>query len=161
VTSLRVAVLAAALLLSGTAAAQAAGEEAVAAAWLSDFWLYATSGFLWNGALLAVEITVCAMFFGLLLGLCLALLRLSRIGLVRTLAGFYIFVTRGTPQLLQLVFIFDALPYVGLRLDSFSTALIGFALNEAAFSAEIIRGGIISVNSTQSVAAASLGLGRC
>jgi polar amino acid transport system permease protein len=69
------------------------------------------------------------------------------------------FVTRGTPQLLQLVFIFDALPAIGLRLDSFTTALIGFALNKAAFSAEIIRGGIASVNATQSAAAASLGMG--
>lgn len=98
------------------------------------------------------------MACGLFLGLGLALMRLSRIGLVRRIAGFYIFVVRGTPQLLQLVFIFDALPFIGLRLDSFSTALIGFALNEAAFSAEIIRGGIISVSSTQSIAAASLGM---
>ena len=127
--------------------------------WLSDFANYATSGFLWNGALLAVEITALAMACGLVLGLGLGLMRLSRIGVVRGVAGAYIFATRGTPQLLQLVFIFDALPYVGLRLDSFTTALIGFALNEAAFSAEIIRGGILSVSPTQSVAAASLGMG--
>ena len=108
--------------------------------------------------MLAVEITVCAMACGLVLGLGLALMRLSRQPLVRGIAGCYIFVVRGTPQLLQLVFIYDALPFIGLRLDSFTTALIGFALNEAAFSAEIIRGGIISVSSTQSVAAASLGM---
>ena len=126
--------------------------------WLGDFASYATSGFLWNGALLAVEITAAAMACGLMLGLGLALMRLSRVRAARAVAGFYIFVTRGTPQLLQLVFIFDALPFIGLRLDSFSTALIGFALNEAAFSAEIIRGGIISVSGTQSIAAASLGM---
>jgi polar amino acid transport system permease protein len=55
--------------------------------------------------------------------------------------------------------VFDALPAGGIRLDSFTTAVIGFALNEAAFSAEIIRGGILSVNRTQAVAAASLGMG--
>ena len=126
---------------------------------MSGFITYTTSGFLWNGALLAVEITACAMTLGLLLGLGLALLRLSRLRAVRALAGSYIFVTRGTPQLLQLVFIFDALPLIGLRLDSFTTALIGFALNEAAFSAEIIRGGILSVSATQTIAAASLGMG--
>ena len=109
--------------------------------------------------MLAVEITAAAMTCGLLLGLGLALMRLSRLAVVRRLAGFYIFVTRGTPQLLQLVFIFDALPFIGLRLNSFTTALIGFALNEAAFSAEIIRGGILSVSGTQSIAAASLGMG--
>jgi polar amino acid transport system permease protein len=63
-------------------------------------------------------------------------------------------------QLLQLVFIYDALPLIGLKFDSFTTAVIGFALNEAAFSAEIIRGGIVSLNRNQSIAAASLGMGR-
>ena len=155
----RLAGLAALLLASGTAAAQAAPDDGGLASWLSDFASYTVSGFLWDGALLAVEITAVAMTCGLLLGLGLALMRLSRIRFVRIVAGFYIFVTRGTPQLLQLVFIFDALPYIGLKLDSFSTAVIGFALNEAAFSAEIIRGGILSVSSTQSIAAASLGMG--
>ena len=151
--------LAASLLALGIAAAHAAPAETGMGPWLSDFATYASSSFLWDGALLAVEITTCAMSAGLVLGLGLALMRLSRIGLVRGVAGLYVFVTRGTPQLLQLVFIFDALPAVGLRLDSFTTALIGFALNEAAFSAEIIRGGILSVSATQSIAAASLGMG--
>jgi polar amino acid transport system permease protein len=127
--------------------------------WLSDFFTYTTSGFLWTGALLAVQITCLAMSGGLILGLGLALMRLSRHSFIRSAAGFYIFIVRGTPQLLQLVFIFDALPAIGIRLDSFSTALIGFAFNEAAFSAEIIRGGILSVSATQSIAAASLGMG--
>ncbi len=127
--------------------------------WLTDFATYTTSGFLWNGALPAVEITAAAMSLGLLLGLGLALMRLSRARAVRGFAGVYIFIVRGTPQLLQLVFIYDALPYIGVRLDSFTTALIGFALNEAAFSAEILRGGILSVNATQSAAAVSLGMG--
>ncbi len=155
----RLAGLAALLVASGTAAAQAAPDDGGLASWLSDFASYTVSAFLWDGALLAVEITAVAMTCGLLLGLGLALMRLSRFRFVRMVAGFYIFVTRGTPQLLQLVFIFDALPYIGLKLDSFSTAVIGFALNEAAFSAEIIRGGILSVSSTQSIAAASLGMG--
>ncbi len=146
------------MLALGSATAHAAPVAEGVQEWLADFATYATSGFLWSGALLAVEITAAAMACGLVLGLGLALMRLSRVRAARAAAGFYIFVTRGTPQLLQLVFIFDALPFIGLRLDSFSTALIGFALNEAAFSAEIIRGGIISVSGTQSVAAASLGM---
>lgn len=145
-------------MLSGAGAIAAPADTGVGA-WLGDFANYAISGFLWNGAFIAVEITAISMSFGLVLGLGLALLRLSRIGVLRNLAAGYIFITRGTPQLLQLVFIFDALPAIGLRLDSFTTALIGFALNEAAFSAEIIRGGIASVNATQSAAAASLGMG--
>ena len=61
---------------------------------------------------------------------------------------------------MQLVFIFDVLPLLGLKFDSFTTAVIGFALNEAAFSAEIIRAGIQSVSATQWVAASALGIGK-
>jgi polar amino acid transport system permease protein len=60
--------------------------------------------------------------------------------------------------LLQLIFIFDVLPAVGIKLGTFTTAIIGFSLNEAAFCAEIIRGGVLSVNSSQAVAAAALGM---
>ncbi len=151
------AFLAVAVLVPGMAAA--APAESPLATWLTDFATYTTSGFLWNGALLAVEITAVAMTCGLLLGLGLALMRLSPNRFISSAAGAYVFVTRGTPQLLQLVFIFDALPAIGLRLDSFAPGVIGFALNAAAFSAEIIRGGILSVSTTQSQAAASLGMG--
>ncbi len=137
----------------------AAAADNTVASWLSDVVTYTASSFLWTGALVAVQITCLAMTGGLMLGLGLALMRLSRRSFVSGAASFYIFIVRGTPQLLQLVFIFDALPVVGIRLDSFTTALIGFAFNEAAFSAEIIRGGILSVNATQSIAAASLGMG--
>ncbi|MBT9291581.1 amino acid ABC transporter permease/ATP-binding protein [Prosthecodimorpha staleyi] len=125
-----------------------------------EVWGYFVSGFLWEGAWIAVKITVCAMSVGLLLGLGLALMRLSSLAAVRASAWFYIWVVRGTPQLLQLVFLFDALPELGIRLDPITTAIIGFALNEAAFSAEIIRGGILSVNRNQSIAADSLGMGK-
>ena len=124
----------------------------------SDFLHYLVSRFLLQGAALAVEIAVIAMTLGLVLGLGLALLRLSRHAAVRGPAWCYIWFVRGTPLLLQLVFLYDVLPAVGIKLDAFSTAVIGFALNEAAFSAEIIRGGILSVNRTQAIAAAALGM---
>ena len=73
-------------------------------------------------------------------------------------AWFYIWFVRGTPLLLQLVFIFDVLPSIGLTFSTFTTAVLGFSLNEAAFSAEIIRGGILSVNRNQGIAAAALGM---
>jgi len=120
---------------------------------------YFKSSFLWNGALTAVEITVLAMIAGLIFGLGLALMRLSSLSLVRRTAWFYIWLMRGTPLLLQLVFIFDGLPLIGLKFNSFTTAVVGFAINEAAFAAEIIRGGIVSVNPQQAVAASSLGMG--
>ena len=103
-------------------------------------------------------IAALAMVLGLLLGLVLALSRLSRHAAVRGAAWFYIWFVRGTPLLLQLVFIFDVLPSIGLTFSAFTTAVVGFSLNEAAFSAEIIRGGILAVNRNQGVAAAALGM---
>ena len=126
--------------------------------WFREFFSYVIEPFLWQGALTAVEISALAMAGGVVLGLGLALMRLSPVGMVRGTAWAYIWFVRGTPQLLQLVFLYDALPSVGIKLDSFTTAVIGFALNEAAFSAEIIRGGILSVNRNQSIAAAAFGM---
>jgi polar amino acid transport system permease protein len=120
---------------------------------------YVGSPFLLGGAWIAVKITLIAMSIGLVLGLGLALMRLSRFKALSSAAWGYIWFVRGTPQLLQLVFIFDALPLIGLRFDEFTTAVIGFALNEAAFSAEQFRAGILSVNRSQSTAAAALGMG--
>ncbi|MBV8187636.1 MAG: amino acid ABC transporter permease, partial [Alphaproteobacteria bacterium] len=120
---------------------------------------YVLLPFLWEGAVLALQISALAMVGGVLLGLGLALMRLASFGPIRAFAWVYIWFVRGTPQLLQLVFLYDALPGIGIKLDTFTTAVLGFALNEAAFSAEIIRGGILSVNRNQTVAAASLGMG--
>ena len=126
---------------------------------LREMVLYIGSPFLLRGTLLALQIASLAMVGGLVLGLVLALMRLSSFLPVRGIAWLYIWFVRGTPQLLQLVFLYDALPMIGIKLDTFATAVIGFALNEAAFSAEIIRGGILSVNRTQAVAAAAFGMG--
>ena len=113
---------------------------------------YLGSRFLLDGAVLAVKIAAVSMVFGLALGLGLALMRLSRHATLSVPAWCYIWFIRGTPLLLQLVFIYDVLPVVGIKLDTFATAVIGFSLNEAAFSAEIIRGGILSVNRSQLIA---------
>lgn len=136
-----------------------AGPAAAERHWIWEFFSYAASEFLWTGAWIAVKVTALSMTIGLILGLGLALMRLSGMFVVRAAAWFYIWIVRGTPQLLQLVFIYDALPYIGLKFDSFTTAVIGFSLNQAAFSAEIIRGGILSVNKAQSTAASALGMG--
>jgi polar amino acid transport system permease protein len=143
--------------LSNLASGPAAAQEQMS--WAREILSYVTLPFLLEGAFLAVKISALAMLGGLILGLGLALLRLSRFSVVRALAWTYIWLVRGTPQLLQLVFLYDALPGIGIKLDTFTTAVVGFALNEAAFSAEIIRGGILSVNRNQSLAAAAFGMG--
>ena len=120
---------------------------------------YVVNPFLLEGAWLAIKIAALAMIGGMILGLGLALMRMSSWAPVRAIAWFYIWFVRGTPQLLQLVFIYDALPPLGITLDTFTTAVLGFALNEAAFSGEIIRGGILSVNRSQAIAATAFGMG--
>jgi polar amino acid transport system permease protein len=124
-----------------------------------DMLSYVFSSFLLDGAVTALKISALAMIGGVLLGLMLALMRLSTLAPVRDGAWLYIWFIRGTPLILQLVFLYDALPAIGIRLDSFTTAVVGFTLNEAAFCAEIIRGGILSVDRKQSIAAAAFGMG--
>jgi polar amino acid transport system permease protein len=127
-------------------------------AWLEIF-SYAASPFLLEGALLAIQITVVATIGGLALGLVLAAMRVSSIAPLRWFAWFYIWFVRGTPILLQLIFLFDVLPMFGLRMNNLTTAFIGFALNEAAYAAEYIRGGLLSVNRNQAIAASAHGMG--
>ena len=124
-----------------------------------DILQYFSSAYLLTGLWIAIKITGVAMVAGLSLGLVLAMMRLSSIRAISGIAWVYIWIMRGTPILLQLIFIYDALPRMGIRLDPIPTAMIGFALNEAAFAAEFIRGGILSVNRNQSVAASALGMG--
>jgi polar amino acid transport system permease protein len=135
------------------------GAGDVPLSWSRELLSYVIEPFLLQGALLAIQIAALAMIGGMAIGLGLALMRQSRLAPVRGAAWFYIWFVRGTPQLLQLVFLYDALPPLGVKLGTFTTAVLGFALNEAAFSAEIIRGGILSVNRNQSIAATSLGMG--
>ncbi len=150
-------VLAAVVGAAAPALAQDAGD--VPLPWWRELLGYVVEPFLLQGAWLAIKIAAVAMVGGIVLGLVLALMRLSRFAPVRGVAWFYIWFMRGTPQLLQLVFIYDALPPMGITLDTFTTAVLGFALNEAAFSAEIIRGGILSVNRNQAIAATTFGMG--
>jgi len=123
-----------------------------------EFAGYLVSPFLLSGALLSLQIAGLSLAGGLALGLTLALMRISRYAVPRAIAWVYIWFMRGTPLLLQLVFLYDVLPAIGIKLDPVSTAVVGFALNEAAFAAEIIRGSILSVSRNQSIAAAALGL---
>src|SRR5262249_48113357 len=126
---------------------------------MEAFLQYLTLPFLLEGLGLTLQIFVASMVGGLTLGLLIALMRLSPYRLVSAFAWGYIWLVRGTPVLLQLVFLFDALPFVGIVMPAVTTAIIGFSLNEAAFAGEIIRGGILSVSRNQTLAAASLGMG--
>lgn len=113
-----------------------------------------------NGALVTVALTVLSMLLGILGGLVLAGMSAVRFAPVRWLARGYIWLFRGTPVLLQLIFVFNVLPLVGLRFDSFTCAIIALSLNEAAYMAEIVRGGLLGVPTGQRPAAQMLGFTR-
>jgi polar amino acid transport system substrate-binding protein len=111
-----------------------------------------------KGAVTTLEISLVAMVLAVALGLLLALMRLYGPRPVSILALLYIELIRGTPLLIQLFFIFYALPYVGLKLSPFVAAVIGLGLNYAAYEAENYRGGIAGVPKSQSEAGLALGL---
>src|SRR6266567_2885379 len=78
------------------------------------------------GVLVVLVAAALSMLGGVILGLMLALMRLSPLAPLRGTAWLYIWFVRGTPLILQLVFLYDALPAIGIRLDSFTTAVVGF-----------------------------------
>jgi polar amino acid transport system permease protein len=127
---------------------------------MSQFTHYLTLPFLWQGLLIAIEISLAAFFGALPFALGVALMRMSRNRAIRWLPVPFIWVMRGTPILLQLLFWYNVLPLIGIHTSAMATAIIGMALNEIAFMAEIIRGGLLSVKQTQRDAAAALGLKR-
>ncbi len=95
------------------------------------------------------------------LGMIVALLKKSRFAVVRGIISAYISIMRGTPLMLQLLFVYFALPFVpviGVRLPDFPAAVVAFALNYAAYFAEIFRAGIQSVDRGQYEGSKVLGL---
>ena len=122
------------------------------------FFDYLFNGFLLQGAVTTLWLTLASIAGGLVLGFALAMLRLSPIRLLSRIAQVYIWIFRGTPLLVQLIIIYTGLPQFGIRFSVVEAALLGLILNEAAYLAEIIRGGILGVPTGQSNAGKALGL---
>ncbi|MCD5971243.1 Amino acid ABC transporter permease [Pseudomonas savastanoi pv. glycinea] len=116
--------------------------------------------FLIKGAYYTIFLSLGGMFFGLLLGFGLALMRLSPLMLLRGIARVYVSFFRGTPLLVQLFMIYYGLPELGIELDPLTAALIGFSLNMGAYACEILRAAIASVDRGQWEAGASIGMTR-
>lgn len=112
---------------------------------------------LLKGSVMTVELTVITLIMGTILGILLALLKLSKSVVLRVLSSFYTWIFRGTPLLLQLFFFYYGLPFIGIKLTPFEAAMIGLSLNCSAYMAEIIRGGIQSIDKGQFEAAKALG----
>ncbi|MFT5962389.1 MAG: polar amino acid transport system permease protein [Burkholderiaceae bacterium] len=113
-----------------------------------------------EGARVTVALTLVAGVIGIVLGMLAALGKLSSFLPLRWIAGFYIWVIRGTPLLVQVLFVFLALPALvpGMQLSDFYSAVVALAFNAGAYNAEAIRAGILAVHKGQAEAARSLGL---
>lgn len=125
--------------------------------WL-DLMIQSLGPLLWAGLVFTVPLTLLSFALGLGLGLAAALVRLFGPQPLSLLVRFYVWVIRGTPLLVQLFLIFYGLPSVGILLDAFPAALIGFTLNIGAYTSEIIRAAISSVQKGQWEASYSIGM---
>ena len=129
------------------------------------FWEALTSDPYWKGALLALALTVVSLAAAVVIGFLLALGRGSGLRAVRAFVFFYNWLFRATPTLLQLIFVWYALPqlwpvFAGSWFTPFEAAFVTLSLNEAAYMSEIIRAGLLSVDPGQEVAARALGMTR-
>ena len=111
-----------------------------------------------TGSKITLEIFFLTLAMALPLGFFVALLRLSSIRPLAILMDVYIWIMRGSPLMLQLLFVYFALPMVGVRFSDIAAALLAFTLNYAAYFAEIFRAGIQSIPRGQYEAAKTLGM---
>lgn len=114
--------------------------------------------FISYGVIVTLELATISIICASVLALLAALARLSRVAPIRSLAGLYVSLMRGTPLFLQFIFIYLGLPQIGIVLNSFQSAILALSLNYGAYMSEIFRAGIQAVSRGQVEAAAALGL---
>lgn len=113
-----------------------------------------------DGLGVTLQVFILTLIFSIPLGVIVALCRLSRVKVVSKIMEYYILLMRGTPLLLQIVFIFFGFPILGIKIPRMPAALLAFSLNYAAYFAEIFRAGIISIDQGQYEGAEVLGLSK-
>lgn len=116
---------------------------------------------LLDGLKITLSLSITSVCAGLILSLFLALAKISKNKVLQKISGVYIFFFRGTPLLMQLFFIYYALPQISPAFtikSRFLAAFIAFTLNSAAYQAEIIRAAIQSIDKGQFEAAKALGM---
>jgi len=106
-----------------------------------------------KGALITIEVFFLVLILSIPLGVFIAFIMRFNIKVLNYFLNIYIWTMRGTPLLLQLIFIYYVLPSVGIRFDRLPAAILAFTLNYAAYFAEIFRGGIESIPKGQYEAA--------
>jgi polar amino acid transport system permease protein len=125
---------------------------------MSLFVHYLSLPYLLEGIWFTVVVTALGLGGGLILGLVLAAMQLSRFWVLAAFARGYTVIFRGTPLILQMVFAYDALPQIGLKLSAVGAAGLALAANEAPFIAEMLRAGVLGVDRGQVLAGQALGM---
>lgn len=122
---------------------------------------------LLRGLKVTLEVTFLSLILAFFIGLLICLLRLSKRKLPRTLSKVYVSIIRGTPLIVQVFFIYFAMPQFiqiitgkNFRINSFAAAIISLSLNASSYISEILRGGVLAIDIGQHEAAESLGLSK-
>lgn len=114
--------------------------------------------FLFDGLLVTLEVALIAIFFSFLIGCIIGVLRYTNIPVLSHILAFLVETVRNLPLILIIFFTYFALPEVGVKLTVFSSAIAALTIFESAMIAEIVRGGLNSVEKGQMEAARSIGL---
>jgi cystine transport system permease protein len=112
------------------------------------------------GLAFTIPLTLLSFVFGFILAFLTAIARLSNLRVLDAIARFYVWIVRGTPLLVQLFIIFYGLPSIGIVINAFPAAVIGFTISVGAYNSEIIRAAILSISKGQWEAASSIGMTR-
>lgn len=113
---------------------------------------------LLKGAWVTIQLTVISLAISLVVGLFTGLARISTQPLLRIPAAFYVNLIRGTPLLVQLMYVYFVFPEIGINLTPVQAAIVGLSLNEGAYLAEVFRAGIQSIGKGQFEAAYAVGM---
>jgi polar amino acid transport system permease protein len=111
-----------------------------------------------RGALTTIRVSVIAMVFGTLIGMCGGLLSLSHVAPLRWLVAAYVFLIRGTPALVLIFIVYFALPSIGIDMPPFWAGVAALSLNAGGFITEIFRAGILAIDHGQTEAATAIGM---
>jgi His/Glu/Gln/Arg/opine family amino acid ABC transporter permease subunit len=115
---------------------------------------------LWQGLLLTVSVSLCALALSVFFGTLMGLARFVGVPILSPLANAYVTFVRGIPLIVLLSVVYYGLPTLGLTLPGFPAAVLALGLYSSAYTSEIVRGGLSSVAVGQIEAARSLGLSR-
>nr|WP_309402195.1 amino acid ABC transporter permease [Aminobacter niigataensis]WMD00135.1 amino acid ABC transporter permease [Aminobacter niigataensis] len=116
--------------------------------------------FLLGGAITTIQISVLSMACAIVIGLTVALGRLSRMRVLRAVLATYVEIWRNVPLIVQLLVIYFSLPQIGVSLPGFWAGVLGLSLNVGAYLSEVFRAAILSVDAGQKDAGLSIGMSR-